>query len=277
MTEGTAPEPAGARGYSANIERFTGFAAQYNGVRPGPPEGLASLLVPMARCGSPSLVVDLGSGTGLSTRYWSPRSGSVVGVEPSRSMRDEAERTRCANVSYRDGLSHDTALPAACADIVVCGQSLHWMDPAATFAECARILRPGGVFAAYDYDWPPATSFWEADRAFGECMERARGLERLHAAGEDLRQWDKEGHLARMRASGRFRHVFECLLSHRDAGGAERLVGVFMSQGYVRSLLKRGLSEDDLHVPRLREAASGSFGRSESVWHWSARVRIGVA
>jgi SAM-dependent methyltransferase len=266
----------GGPDFSANIERFTGFASQYNDVRPGPPAELASLLIPMARCVTPSLVVDLGSGTGLSTRYWSAHSKVVIGVEPSGSMRNEAERTSCANVSYRSGLSHDTALPPKCADIVVCGQSLHWMDPNPTFAECVRILRPGGVFAAYDYDWPPATSFWEVDLAYEECMARARDLEKRHNVTEGLRQWDKEGHLRRMRESGCFRHVFECLLSHRDKGDAERYVGLFLSQGYVRSLLKAGLSEDDLQIPRLRSVADDAFGFSAPVWHWSARVRIGI-
>ena len=42
----------------------------------------------------------------------------------------------------------------ASADIVTCSQSFHWMEPEPTLAEIARILRPGGVFAAYDYDWP---------------------------------------------------------------------------------------------------------------------------
>jgi SAM-dependent methyltransferase len=151
------------------------------------------------------------------------------------------------------------------------------MDPLPTFAECARILRPGGVFAAYDFDWPPATSFWEADRAYVDCMARARELEVGHNVTEGLRQWDKEGHLERMRASGSFRHVRECLLSHRDGGDAERLVGLFLSQGYVRSLLKAGLSEDELQIPRLRQAAAASFGQATSIWHWSARVRIGIA
>ena len=34
-------------------------------------------------------------------------------------------------------------------------QALHWMEPAPTFGEVARLLRPGGVFAALDCDWPP--------------------------------------------------------------------------------------------------------------------------
>ena len=40
----------------------------------------------------PRLVVDLGSGTGLSTRVWADRADEVVGVEASPEMREQAER-----------------------------------------------------------------------------------------------------------------------------------------------------------------------------------------
>ncbi|MGH7866895.1 MAG: class I SAM-dependent methyltransferase, partial [Candidatus Dormibacteraceae bacterium] len=45
-----------------------------------------------------------------------------------------------------------TGLPEACADVVTCVQAFHWMDPEIVLPEVARILRPGGVFAAVDYD-----------------------------------------------------------------------------------------------------------------------------
>jgi SAM-dependent methyltransferase len=231
----------------------------------------------MARSDTPRLVVDLGSGTGLSSRYWSPYAKEVVGIEPSDSMRAEAVRIGGANLSYRSGFSHATGLPDGCADLVVCAQSLHWMEPAPTFAESARILRAGGVFAAYDYDWPPSTPSWEADMAYTRCMELARRLEREKGLVARLRQWDKEGHLDRMAGSGRFRFVRECLLSHKDQGGAERLVALFLSQGYAQSLLKLGLTEDELHIGDLRSAAICAFGDSRPTWIWSARVRIGVA
>jgi SAM-dependent methyltransferase len=262
--------------FSANVERFTGFGRQYDLARPSAPTALADLLLPMARCTVPALVVDLGSGTGLSTRYWSPYARSVVGVEPTDSMREQAERIGGDNVAYQKGFSHATGLPDRCADLVVCGQSLHWMEPASTFAESARILREGGVFAAYDYDWPPSTSFWEVDLAYTQCMALARRLERERGLTESLKRWSKSGHLARIEESGSFRYARECLLHHEDEGGAERIVGVFLSQGHVRSLLKLGLSEDDLQMARLREAAERAWGSSFSRWFWSARIRIGI-
>ncbi len=262
--------------FSANVERFTGFGQQYDRVRPSPPATLADLLLPMARCTTPALVVDLGSGTGLSTRYWSPRAVSVIGVEPTASMREQAETIGGANIAYHQGFSHATGLPGQCADLVVCSQALHWMEPASTFAESARILRGGGLFAATDYDWPPSTSFWEVDQAYTQCMESVKRLESEHGIADHVRRWSKSGHLERMRESGRFRYVRECLLHHEDAGDAERVVGLLLSQGSVQSLLKLGISEADLGLDRVREIAKRAFGSALSRWFWSSRIRIGI-
>jgi len=262
--------------FSANIARFTGFAGHYDRFRPSPPEALAGLLTQVAQGAKPVLVVDLGCGTGLSTRYWAGRAVNVVGVEPTAAMREQAESLGGEGVSYREGFSHATGLPSGSADIVTCSQSLHWMDPLPTFEEAGRILRPGGVFAASDYDWPPVTTSPEADAFYLECVRHCHQLEKEHNVSAGLKKWEKEGHLLRMRESGCFRFTRECLLHHQDAGNAERLVGLLLSQGHVRTLLKAGFSEADLHIDRLREEAGRLLGEEMRTWFWGSRVRLGV-
>ncbi|WP_237683878.1 class I SAM-dependent methyltransferase [Lysobacter solisilvae (ex Woo and Kim 2022)] len=44
-----------------------------------------------------------------------------------------------------------TTLPDASVQLVAVAQALHWFDRAAFFAECARVLAPGGVLAAWGY------------------------------------------------------------------------------------------------------------------------------
>lgn len=189
--------------FAGNIERFSGFAAHYDGHRPSPPARLAALLKELAGIHDErARVIDLGCGTGLSTRYWIGKAERIVGIEPSDSMRSEAEMRGGDGVSYQRGFSHDTGLPDACADIVFCSQALHWMDPRGTFVEAARILRSGGVFAACDYDWPPVTGVWELDRAYLECDLKARGIEEQMGLKKVLNFHEKSGHLGRMEASG---------------------------------------------------------------------------
>jgi SAM-dependent methyltransferase len=269
--------PPGVDEFRGNADRFSGFADLYDRFRARPPDELATLLARFGGWPTLALVVDLGSGTGLSTRYWASKAERVIGVEPTADMRAQATAaTADSNVSYRDGLSHMTGLPARCATLVSCSQSLHWMAPQPTFEEAARILVPGGVFAACDYDWPPATGAWAADAAFDECLTTVKTLERELKVADRLQQWDKSGHLGRMRASGCFRYTREALLHHVDLGDAERLVGLLLSQGSTMDLLKAGLSEAQLGVDKLREVAAHALGATPRLWFWSARIRMGV-
>ena len=272
MAEGASPND-----FAGNIRRFSGFADLYDQTRAGPPEALASLLCQYAGQRHPKLVVDLGSGTGLSTRYWADRASRVIGIEPTPDMRVQAiSATQQENVSYQDGLSHDTGLPTGCADIVLCMQSLHWMEPAATFAEARRLLRPGGVFATCDYDWPQATGSWEADDAFANCIRLGRQLEQELGLAAQVKYWSKAGHFTRMLQSGCFRSLKDTALHHHDQGNEERLVGLMLSQGYVAALRQHGVTEEQIGLGELRAVARRVLGNTPRRWTWCARVRMGM-
>ena len=62
---------------------WTGKASSYNRVRPTPPPALLDLLTQLIGMPHPALVVDLGSGTGLSTAIWGERAERVIGIEPN--------------------------------------------------------------------------------------------------------------------------------------------------------------------------------------------------
>jgi SAM-dependent methyltransferase len=271
--------------YSADlIEHYSGLLIQrsgyskpefpggYDANRPSPPAVLLDVLCLEAQVERPGLVVDLGSGTGLSTRAWAERADEVVGVEASAEMRARAEQaTGAPNVRYVQGYAQETGLPAGEADIVTCSQSFHWMEPEPTLAEVARLLRPGGVFAAYDYDWPPVCN-WEVEQAFSELVRRvgkARGIPKK------LR-YDKSEHLERIEASGHFRFVREVALHSRERGGAQRIVGMALSLGPLAVLLEDGKSEEELGLAQLREAADRAFGDCEVEFIIGYRVRLGV-
>jgi len=162
---------------TANIQRFTGFADKYDKFRPSPPSVIVDILTQLALTSTPNLVVDIGCGTGLSTRIWSSRAKKIIGVEPSNDMRSiaESQSKGDSTIHYQPGFSTATALPDSCADIVVISQALHWMDPIPTFTEVVRILRPGGIFAAIDHDWPPTFNL-EAEACFREYFSRIESL-----------------------------------------------------------------------------------------------------
>jgi SAM-dependent methyltransferase len=250
-----------------------GFGAAYHLARPSPPFALLNLLCRLARVERPALVVDVGSGTGLSTRAWAERAAEVVGVEPNPEMRAAAEAdTTFPNVRYVEGYSDATGLAESSADIVTYSQSLHWMDPQPTFAEAARILRPGGVFAAYDYELPPAVD-WEVDAAFEYFLLRVGKFRRERLS---IPPAEKAGHVPRMRESGLFRYVRELGVSGEDAATAERVVALALSLGPVGRLLDEGLTEEEIGLAGLREAAERVLGGREVTWTLSYRVRLAV-
>ena len=250
-----------------------GFGEAYHAARPSPPDALLELLCRLARVARPRLVVDVGSGTGLSSRAWADRAEEVVGVEPNPEMRAAAgANTPSPNVRYVEGYSDATGLPAGSADLVTYSQALHWMDPQPTFAEAVRILRPGGVFAAYDYELPPAVD-WEVDAAFEYFLLRVGKFRRERLS---IAPAEKAGHVPRMRASGLFRYVRELGMSAEDSASAERVVGLALSLGPVGRLLDEGLTEEEIGLAGLREAAARVLGDREVTWTLAYRVRFGV-
>jgi hypothetical protein len=91
-----------------------------------------------------------------------------------------------------------------------------------------------------------------------------------------VKQWEKDGHLARMTSSGCFRYTKEIVLHQVDRGNAERLVGLLRSQGSVMTLLKNGIPEDQIGIDRLADVAGRTLGTSDRPWVWSSRVRLGI-
>lgn len=263
---------------NARLAGYTrdGFAARYDAYRPRPPASIVDLLLQMAQTPRPDLVVDLGSGTGLSTGIWAERARRVIGIEPLDEMRRMADAAHPGpGVEFRAGVAQRTGLRAASADIVTCSQSFHHMEPAGVLAEVGRILRPGGVFATYDYDLPPVVH-WEAERAFFEFMDRVRRLRTAHAVGSTMQLWDKSAHVDRLQGSGIFRHVRELLLHHTERCTAEHWVGFALSMRDVLPVLDLGLSDAELGLDEFRTVTERTLGAEGLPWYVSYRVRIGV-
>lgn len=290
----------------AGADRFSGFADLYDAVRPVPPSELGVLLA--SYCGRrPQLVVDLGSGTGLSSRWASAWADAVVGVEPSDDMRAAAEATPRDGVSFRAGWAHDTGLPAACADVVLAVQAWHWMEPEPALAEVERCLRAGGVFAAVDCDWPPVVGDVVAEQAWDSCRRQIRVFEtrlasgaegdrlraavaeddreaanysgidahRRHQLPEGVRSWSKSEHLERIAASGRFRWCREVAMASTDTGDAARFIGLLKSQGDYQTLRRHGLTDADLGVEAFTEIVEDRLGAEPRPWSFTYRARLG--
>jgi len=121
---------------------------------------------PTATPTAPPTLVDLGCGPGLSTFDWlnlpssassSPRFSRIIGVDPSQGMvtaardilADRGGPPPSADIRFEvargDHLAHVVADESV--DLAIAGQAAHWFDAPATYAELARVLKPGGAFA----------------------------------------------------------------------------------------------------------------------------------
>ena len=258
-------------------EIWTGKAGNYDRVRPTPPPELLDLLTQLIHTPHPTLVVDLGSGSGLSTAIWGERAQRVVGIEPNADMRKEAlhkleGHPYAAHIEYREGLAHQTGLPDECADIVTAAQSFHWMEPTTTLAEIARILKPGGIFAAYDYDSPPAIH-WELDQLAREGSIRMVKLIQERGLAQDLKIWPKNKTLEPLLESARFRFTREVLLHHIEQGDAARFLALMQSSAFSNQFQ---FTEQEIGFDRLRQAAIQYLGSEPVPWYFSYRVRIAI-
>ena len=258
-------------------EVWTGKASSYDRVRPAPPPALLDLLTQLIDTPRPALVVDVGSGTGLSTVIWGERAERVIGIDPNADMRREAahkveNHPYASHIEYREGVADQTGLPDGCADIVTAAQSFHWMEPAATLTEITRILRPGGLFAAYDYDSPPAIH-WELDQLAQEISMRMVRLIQERELAHTLKIWPKNKSLDPLRESGHFRFTREVLLHHIEQGDGARFLEMMRSSALSNQFQ---FSEQETGFDRLRQAVLQYIGSEPIPWYFSYRVRIGV-
>jgi ubiquinone/menaquinone biosynthesis C-methylase UbiE len=262
--------------YEGNVERFSGFAESYERYRFSPPEILADVLCRYAAVERPALVVDLGCGTGLSTRFWADRAERVIGIEPADDMlAAAAAATKDGNVEYRKGFGHETGLPDACADLVTCSQSFHWMEPQRSLTEVGRLLRPGGVFAAYDYHGSTVTGIVELEEAAATAetvyrLEKERGLKKA------LEFHGKDTHDRSLAECGLFRMTRRFFLHDVKPTSADDTVGGFETLGALQTLRKHGVTDEELGIAELRRVAEKHLGDGETPQVVSYEVHVGV-
>ncbi|WIM94460.1 class I SAM-dependent methyltransferase [Actinoplanes oblitus] len=134
-------------------------AARYDRARPTYPEALIDRIVTL----SPGKrFVDVGCGTGISSRPFQAAGCQVLGVEPDARMAAFA-RTRGLDVEVARFEEWDPA--GRSFDAVVSGTAWHWVDPFAGARKVAEVLAPHGLLALFDngFEIPPAVLAAQAE------------------------------------------------------------------------------------------------------------------
>lgn len=231
-------------------QRFSQRVEDYLRFRPGYPDALPDWLYLTQGVSRQATVADIGAGTGMSTAMWLERGHEVVAIEPNDAMRTAlaGQWGRSPKLRISDGRAEATGLADASVDLITCGTAFHWLDPAASRREWARILRPHGQVCIFWNARPPAVSAFmqgydDLLRRFGTDYAKVAERRPDDAA---MRRWFGDG----FRAMAEFPNP--------------RLLDFEGLYGRVRSSSSAPPPEDPRHAP-MRAALQRLFDDNEQL------------
>ncbi len=140
-------------------------ARDYRAFRPDYPEALFDWLASAAP--ARGLAWDCGAGSGQATMGLARHFESVLATE--RDPRQLAQAPRRDNIDYRLAAAEENLGLDGTVDLIACACSLHWFDLARFYPVAACALKPGGLIAAWTYDWP-----WTGAPALDAVLERLK-------------------------------------------------------------------------------------------------------
>ena len=130
---------------------FDGLAARYQANRPDYPETLLDQLGERAPP-NPLSAIDVGAGTGISTRALKRALGNgwtVTGVEPGTDMRRQAMESTPAEegIAYIEGTAESLPFDDTSLGVVNVGQAIQFFDRPVFYAAADRLLATGGLLS----------------------------------------------------------------------------------------------------------------------------------
>jgi ubiquinone/menaquinone biosynthesis C-methylase UbiE len=129
---------------------FATEAAQYAHLRPTYPDELFAFL--STTVASREVAWDCATGNGQAATHLTRYFERVIATDESAEMIDQAPRE--PRIEYWVAEAEDSDVDARSVDLVTVASAIHWFDLGRFYAEVRRVLRPGGVIAAWTYYTP---------------------------------------------------------------------------------------------------------------------------
>lgn len=129
------------------IDRFGGHARDYARFRPVYPPALYTYLAGLVA--QRGLAWDCATGSGQAALGLVDHFARVTATDASREQ--IAAATPHPRIEYRAAPAERSGFAAASVDLVTVAQALHWFDVDAFYTEVRRVVKPGGVLAAWCY------------------------------------------------------------------------------------------------------------------------------
>ena len=132
---------------------FDEAATEYDRSRPTYPDELVDRACRVAGTGSGDRVLEVGCGSGQLTRSLVARGLHVTALEPGRHLLAIARQRLegASELAFVNARFEDARLPGEHFRAVFSASAFHWIDPAVSWQEAARVLLPGGTLALLQY------------------------------------------------------------------------------------------------------------------------------
>lgn len=128
-------------------DHFSGHADAYRRYRPGYPKPLFDYLA--ARAPGLGVAWDCATGNGQAARQLAVHFERVIATDASAAQ--IAAASSGERIEFRCAPAEASGLESGSVDLITVAQALHWFDFEAFHAEARRVLKPGGVVAAWCY------------------------------------------------------------------------------------------------------------------------------
>jgi SAM-dependent methyltransferase len=204
-------------------DHFSRQSGDYSRYRPAYPDELIDYVAACAP--DRRLAVDCATGNGQAAVALARHFDAVVAVDGSAAQLERAQPH--PRVRYECALAEQLPLADGSASLVVAAQAVHWFDFGRFYAECRRVLIPGGVVAVWTYELFHSTpavdaaidrfyrvtvgEYWPPERQYVEAAYRTLPFPWSELAGPSFRlqtDWSLEqviGYLGSWSAVQRYR------------------------------------------------------------------------
>lgn len=244
---------------------FGDSKSEYKKYRPTYPKELFELILKSGIIQFYKKAVDLGAGTGISTRFLSNCFEEVYLVEPDAKMLADIEFP--INVKVFNCVAEDFYIESEHVEVVTAGNSFYWMDGEVVIKNIYNWLKPNGVFAAYRYNFPQAIPEVQAllDLELQSRWNQFR----------DKRLIDTEYSLRTVKNSQLFSKVTVRKVSNIVNLSAEELVGFLRSTSYGSAYIKT-LEHQTLYINSLIESIKKAVDKNIIPVDFSLELIIAV-
>ena len=251
-------------------ERFLGFADIYDEGRPHLP-GKAIEILKRYLNNEIEVIVDIGCGTGNSTEICTDYANKVIGIEPSEDMLKKAREKENSKLTFLKGYGNNTGLESNIADIVICSQAFHWMEPDSTIKEVSRILKKGGIFAVIDADTFPVIDL-RIEKENSDIQDTIETLDKK----QNLIIYPRSQHLKNMINSNQFQYCKEICFCNEVLYDRERFEKYVYSKGGMQNAIKNNYEPVISKLEDFNNMLKDVFkdGTKEAIF--SYKIKIGV-